>query len=225
MSGKIKEIKDAVRNIRASWWEDGLIEVMSGCVFVFMAAFFCMIEFLPDTNLKKGLEIGFYTILIIFAISSAWIKRHFKKKYIWPKTGYAQPQMNKKSKVVLSLVFFLIIVNIILIALWQMYQNSASKVILPGFLSIVNSYRQGFFIGSFVFLAYFAVYISINKKRFWVAGILGLCSGIIAPAILTIFDLNRDRLVAAIVLGVIGVYSLSTGIPRLLRFRKASEEV
>ncbi len=224
MSGNIKEIKDAVRNIRASWWEDGLIEVMSGCIFVFMAAFFCMIEFLPDTNLKEGLEIGFYAVLIIFAISSAWIKRHFKKKYIWPKTGYAQPQMNKKSKVVLSLVFVLIIVNMVLISLWQIYQSNASNVKLPGFLIMLNSYRQGFFIGSFVFLAYFAVYLSIKKKRFLIAGILGFCSGIIAPSILTIFNLNRDRLVAAIILGVIGVYSLSTGIPRLSQFRKAGEE-
>jgi hypothetical protein len=211
----INEAKKVVQDVRASWWEDGLIEVMSGCVFLFMAAWFAIMEFIPDTNLKKGLEIGFYAVLIIFAISSAWIKRHFKKKYIWPKTGYAQPQMNKKSKVVLSLVFFLIIIDIILIALWQIYQNGASEFNLPGFLTKINSYRQGFFIGSFVFL-------SINKKRFLIAGILGFCSGIIASSILIIFNLNRDRIVAAIILGVIGVYSLSSGIPRFRKFKRKS---
>ncbi len=223
MDENIKEIKDAVRNVRASWWEDGLIEVMSGCIFVFMAAFFCIIEFLPDTNLKKWLEIGFYTALIIFAISSAWIKRRFKKKYIWPTTGYSRPQMNKKSKIVLSLVLFLIIINIVLIALWQMHQSSAPEVILPSFLTIINSYRQGFFIGSFVFLAYFSVYLSIKKKRFLIAGILGFCTGIGAEAFLSILNIEGPRILAAVILGVIGVYSLSTGIPRFLRFRKASE--
>jgi hypothetical protein len=220
----INEVKKVIQSVRASWWEDGLIEVMSGCVFVFMAAFFCLIEFLPDTNLKKGLEIGFYAVLIIFAISSAWVKRHFKKKYIWPKTGYARPQMSKKSRGVFLFVFVLILLNILLIVLWQIYQSSASEVSLPGFFAILNYYRQGFFIGSFVFLAYFAVYLSMEKKRFLVAGILGLCSGIIASSILRVFDLNRDRIMAAIILGVIGVYSLSTGIPRFLRFRKANKE-
>ena len=224
MSENIKEIKDTVRNVRASWWEDGLIEVMSGCVFVFMAAFFCLIEFLPDTNLKKGLEIGFYAVLIIFAISSAWLKRHFKKKYVWSKTGYARPQMSKKSRGIFLFVFVLILLNILLIVLWQIYQSSASEVSLPGFFVILDYCRQGFFIGSFIFLAYFAVYISINKKRFLVAGILGLCSGIIASPILRVFELNRDRIVAAVILGTIGIYSLSTGVPRFVRFGKASKE-
>jgi len=224
MGEDIKEIKDTVRKVRASWWEDGLVEVMSGSIFVFMAAFFCMIEFLPDTNLKKGLEIGFYSALIIFAISSAWVKRYFKKRYIWPKAGYSQPQMSRKSKIVLFLVFILIIVNIVLSSLWQLYQNSSSNVKLPVVFTILNSYREGFFIGSFVFLAYFSVYLSINKKRFLIVGILGLCSGIIAEFILTSFNLDRSRIIAATILGIIGIYSLSTGIPRFLRFRKEVSE-
>jgi len=224
MGEDIKEIKDTVRKVRASWWEDGLVEVMSGSIFVFMAAFFCMIEFLPDINLKKGLEIGFYSALIIFAISSAWVKRYFKKRYIWPKAGYSQPQMSRKSKIVLFLVFILIIVNIVLSSLWQLYQNSSSNVKLPVVFTILNSYREGFFIGSFVFLAYFSVYLSINKKRFLIVGILGLCSGIIAEFILTSFNLDRSRIIAATILGIIGIYSLSTGIPRFLRFRKEVSE-
>ncbi len=218
----INEVKKVIQDVRASWWEDGLVEVMSGSIFVFMAAFFFMIEFLPDTNLKKGLEIGFYAVLIIFAISSAWIKRHFKKKYIWPKTGYVRPQISRESKIVLFLVFVLIITNIALISLWQFYQNSTSKVGLPVFLTILNSCREGFFIGSFVFLAYFSVYLSINKKRFLIAGILGLCSGVIAGLILRVFDLESSRILASIILGTIGIYSLFAGIPRFLRFRKES---
>lgn len=216
----INEVKKVIQDVKASWWEDGIIEVMSGCIFLFMAAWFWMMEFLPDTNLKKGLEIGFYAVLIIFAISSAWVKRYFKKKYIWPKTGYARPQISRKSRIMFLLVFVLIIINIVWISLWQIYQNSASNIKLPGVFTILNSYREGFFIGSFVFLAYFSVYLSINKKRFLVTGILGLCSGIIAELILIIFNLNYSRIIAGIVLGTIGICSLSTGIPRFLRFRK-----
>jgi hypothetical protein len=217
---KNKEVKKVIQDVRASWWEDGLIEVMSGSVFLFMAAWFCMMEFIPDTTLKKGLEIGFYAVLVLFAISAAAIKRYFKKKYVWPKTGYARPQMSRKSRGVFFFVLGLIVVNIILIALWQIYQNGASEVNLPWFFTIINSYREGFFIGSVVFLAYFSVYISINKKRFLMAGILGFCSGIIAELILPIFNLDYSRIVAAIILGTIGIYSLSTGLPRFLRFRK-----
>ncbi len=216
----INEVKKVIQDVRASWWEDGLIEVMSGGLFMFMAAWFALMEFIPDANLKKGLEIGFYAVLIIFAISSAWVKRHFKKKYIWPKTGYARPQMSRKSKIVFLLVFVLIILNMVLIFLWQLYQSGTSNVELPGFFIILNSYREGFFIGSFVFLAYFAVYLSINKKRFLITGILGLCSGIIAASILTIFNLDYSRMIVATILGIIGVYSLCTGIPRFLRFRR-----
>jgi hypothetical protein len=221
----INEVKKVIQNVRASWWEDGLIEVMSGCVFLLMAAWFCMMEFIPDTTLRKGLEIGFYAVLILFAISSAWVKRYFKKKYVWPKTGYARPQMSRKSKVALFLVLVLIIMNIALISLWQIYQNSASALKQPGFFAILNSYREGFFIGSFVFLAYFSVYLSINKRRFLITGILGICSGMFAELILTILNLDYSRIVAAIILGTIGIYSLSTGIPRFLRFRKTGKEV
>jgi hypothetical protein len=185
-----------------------------------MAGWFCVMEFIPDTNLKKVLEIGFYVVLIAFALSSAWVKRRFKEKYVWPKIGYAQPQMGRKSKVIFFFVFSLIIMNIILVSLWHIYQSSASNVKLPDFLTMLNSYRQGFFIGLLVFLAYFAVYFSIKKKRFLIVGVLGFCSGIVASSILRVFNLNRDRIVAAIILSVIGVYSLSVGIPRFLRFRR-----
>jgi hypothetical protein len=217
---KTKEVRKVIRDVRASWWEDGLIEVMSGFIFLFMAAWFCMMEFVPDSTLKKGLEVGFYAVLILFAISSAWIKRYFKKKYVWPKTGYARPQIIRKSKIVFLFVFVLIILNIVLISLWQLYQNGASNVKLPAFFTTINSYREGFFVGSVVFLAYFSVYLSIKERRFLMTGILGFCSGIFAELILTTFDLNYSRMIAAIILGVIGFSSLFTGTPRFVRFRK-----
>jgi hypothetical protein len=224
-NSNINEVEKFIQDVRASWWEDGLIEVMSGCIFLFMAAWFWIMEFIPDTVLKKGLEIGFYAFLIIFAVSSAWVKRCFKEKYVWPEAGYARPQMSRKSKIVLSLVLFLIVVNIALVFLWQIYQSSASTVELPGFFVFLNSYGEGFFIGLLVFLAYFAVYLSIKKKRFLIASILGLCSGIITSLILNILNLKSSRILAAIMLGVIGIYSLSAGIPRFLRFRKTGKEV
>ncbi len=221
----INEVEKVIQNVRASWWEDGLVEVMSGSIFVFMAAFFCMIEFLPDTNLKKGLEIGFYAVLIIFAISSNWFKRYFKEKFIWTETGYSQPQMSRKSKIVLFLVFVLIVVNIVLASLWQLYQNSVFSLNLPNFFAVLRSYQEGLFIGLCIFLVYLSVYLSINKKRFLIAGVLGLCSGIFAELILTTFNLDYSRIIAATILGTIGIFSLFTGIPRFGRFRKTGKEV
>lgn len=222
----ISEVKKVIQDVRASWWEDGLVEVMSGCIFVFMAVCFLLIESLSGANLKRGLEIGFTLLLIIFAIRANWVKRYLKRIFIWPKTGYSQPQLNLKSKIVFSLVFILIIGNTVLSSLWPLYQSNNFDIKLPDFFVFLNSYRDGVVAGLVIFLVYFSVYLSIKKKRFLVTGILGLCAGITAELTLTMLNPHRDTIlyVYAIILATIGIYSLSTGIPRFLRFRKASEE-
>lgn len=230
MSEDIKEIKDTVRKARASWWEDGLVEVMSGAVFVFMAVLIAVFEFLNFHLTVMG-KTSRFSILVVFFIPilllvlAPRVKRGLKCKFVWPKLGYSKPRMSWKSKIVYLLAFIVLIGYVTLTFIWHLKRSSILGSRLMAFFSFVNSYGEAIFIGLFIFLIYFGIYLSANKKRFLITGILGLCAGIIAAPTLTILKPQRDTVLFIIVLGTIGVYSLFTGIPRFLLFRKASEEV
>lgn len=226
----ISEVKKVIRDVSASWWEDGLVEVISGTVFVFIAVLIFIAELLNYHLFLESKTAEVFSMLValmfVFLLMLAPpIKRALKGKFIWSKVGYSRPQVSCKSKMAYFLAAVILIGYVMFNALYVLARSRVLSGRLPAFLSFIYFYGESIFVGLFIFLIYLGIYFSANKKRFLTTGILGLCAAVISAPTLAFLNPRRDTVLFIVVLGVIGIYSLSTGIPRFLEFRKVNKEV
>jgi hypothetical protein len=217
----INEVKKVIQNVRASWWEDGLVEIISGIVFILVAGLLSVMEFVSNQNLQTILVIVFVSVMIALAILGRWFKRALKKKYVWQKTGYSKPGIGRMSSLAYIFAFTLLIFYVGLsLHIFLRYKSIGQ---IPGgitsfyFLSTKSNWFFASFIGIFIFFVYLAVYLASGLKRFLLTGLLALVSGVTCA-----FFSGNELTIAITILVIIGIYSLLNGIPRFLRFRKSN---
>ncbi len=83
-----REIKRMVRKARASWWDDGIVEMVSGGSLVVIGGVGLLVSRFPDSLFFK-----LVWILVLFGLilGGKRVVRWLKSRYVWPEYGYAEP--------------------------------------------------------------------------------------------------------------------------------------
>jgi Na+/melibiose symporter-like transporter len=215
----VDKIKKIMEDVRASWWEDGMVEIMSGMVFIVVAGLLSVMEFVPNEKLQAVLGVVCVAVMVALAILARWFKRHLKEKYVWPKTGYSKPRVGKKPSLlyILAFEFLALYIGLSLYIFLKFKSTNQIPVGIASFYLVNTKSNWVFagFIGFFIFFVYFAVYLASGLKRFILTGLLALVSGVVCA-----FFSGNELIIAITIMVVIGVYSLLNGIPRFVNFRK-----
>jgi hypothetical protein len=218
----VDKVKKIMRDVRASWWEDGMVELISGIVFIVVAGLLSVMEFVSNEKLQAVLGIVCVSVMVALAVLARWFKRQLKEKYVWPKTGYSKPGIGKKPSLlyIIAFEFLALYIGLSLYIFLKFKTTNQIPVGIASFylLDTKSNWFFAGFIGIFIFFVYFAVYLASGLKRFLLTGLLALGSGAVCA-----FFSGNELIIAITIMIVIGVYSLLNGIPRFLNFRK--EEV
>ena len=157
MTQEFNQVQRWIQKARASWWEDGLAEIMSGLGLIVVGVLGFVKE---STNQSPG---GFWDfiylgVLLAVSLGTPHLVRNLKRRWIWPKTGYAEPQGRKWD---LKAFFWFLGLFLILgvLVLWR-----------PSRLS-------GVLEGLFFFLILYSIARFSGLRRFLYIGLLSLLLG------------------------------------------------
>jgi len=187
--------KELVRKSRASWWEDGLTEMIGGKGLI-LIALLGLLKDMTSGDIQKILSIFFVLSVFGVAFGGQWLIRYLKRIFVWPVKGYSIPQKQAWGlRTLLPLAVILVILLGSFLLNWDRIIASLS--------------------GIFVFLIYAGVGQFSGLKRFYFAGTVGLLFGIL----LTVMGVSSPQSIYFL-LGIIGIVSTSSGIIAFLKFRK-----
>ena len=192
---KQESLEKWIQKARASWWEDGLTEILSGIGLTLIAISGILKE---HTSGRAADFWGFAWVVILvgFSVGGKFLLQWIKRRWIWPRAGYAHPGSQRFDVRVVPELLLILLVFIALIV-WE-------PPVLTGLLS-----------GLFIFLVLFRIYRYSRIKRFLGYGILALIGGFILAFVRLSFG---DALMS--VLGLVGVAQLWGGISQFRRFIK-----
>jgi hypothetical protein len=195
---RMENPKELVRKSRASWWEDGLTEMIGGKGLI-LIALLGLFKDMTSGGAQKILSIFFVLSVFGVAFGGQWLIRYLKSLLVWPLRGYSIPQ--KEGWGLRSLLPLAVIIIILLgsfLLNWDRIIASLS--------------------GIFILLIYAGVGHFSGLKRFYLAGTVGLLSGIL----LSILGVPSPRSIYFL-LGITGVVSTLSGIIVFLKFRRGLE--
>ncbi len=222
-NNNVDKVKKVMGDVKASWWEDGMVEIISGIVFIVVAGLLSVMEFVSNEKLQAVLGVVCVSVMVALAVLARWFKRQLKEKYVWPKTGYSKPGIGKKPSLlyILSFEFLVLYVGLILYIFLKFKTTNQIPVGIASFYLVSTKSNWFFagFIGFFIFFVYFAVYLASGLKRFLLTGLLALGSGGVCA-----FFSGNESMIAITIMVTIGIYSLFTGIPRFLISRRGSQD-
>jgi len=192
---RMENPKELVKKSRATWWEDGLTEIVSGKGLI-LVAFSGIMKDIASGNAKIFWTLLFILSLLGIAIRGQWLIRWLKKQLVWPFTGYAVPHKER----------------------WSLKTSLLIIIIVSLFFSILVLKLEGIvalLTGLFAFLIYSGIGQFSGLHRFYYEGAIGLLSGILlsilgVPSPLSIYS----------VLGIVGIVSTLSGVIVYLKFRK-----
>ncbi len=90
MEKKRVEVDKLIKKARASWWEDGIVEIFTGLGLIIIAALQVLIS---NTRGKSALifSLSWTIFLFLFILFGQKIVKLIKEKLIWSTKGYAKP--------------------------------------------------------------------------------------------------------------------------------------
>ncbi len=187
------------KNARASWWEDGLTEIISG-IGVILIGLYGLFSKMAGGSVSRYADILFIVVLlaIIFAVRYLiiWAKRNF----VWPHTGYAMPKQNSERVFLWSIVAIALLLFLILLTFYK-----------PELYSFLLSLAVTLFVAG----VYASIAIYSQLKRFWLYSAVGLLTGLF----LTFTNPDPEMVIFVLLLAT-GIVSTIGGLIQFGRFRK-----
>ena len=194
----MREAKMWIKKARASWWEDGIVEIVVGVALLIIG----LAGFLSN-HLTGGagvmLRVVWMLSLFVFVVFGRRIVKAFKTRFVWPKYGYAEPLDRREGRGGL-LWSTVIIVSLVLSIVF--YRKPVANFLI----SIIPA-------GVFIYISQFS-----GLKRFVFIAVLTLLTGIV----LTILEVNFSDSVG-IILVASGIFLLISGLIAWEKFKREME--
>jgi hypothetical protein len=190
--------RELLKGARASWWEDGLTEAVTGLSLLIIG----LLGVLKDTSSGRAENIlsFIYTFgLLTIIFSAQWIIRLLKRKLVWPWTGYAYPKRQRLD------MRFAISFLILLLLLFSVFLLKTERL-------------QGFLSGLFIFTFFSGLARYNGLKRFYIPSLAGLLSGIGFSLTGVTFPISFH-----LIFVIVGILMGATGIVVFSRFRRGAE--
>ncbi len=195
MEGKKVEVNKLIKKARASWWEDGIVEMFTGTGLIIIGI---LGELTANSKGRSAyiFSIAWTVFLLVFVLLGQKIVKLIKKKLVWSTAGYAQPA---KERATFKNGKWPIFALLCMFGSAIFYKHPISSLL----------------ISCFVFAIFMSIFEYSGLARFAVIGILNLIVGIIL--FILGFPVSTGVFVNLLVSGIL--LSL-TGIVTWNRFQK-----
>ncbi len=91
-------VDDLMRRTKSYWYEDGLVEILSGLFFLAVALLLLAEWVAPERSLMKALAApAFMVITIVWILVGRRVTSWLKERITYPRTGYVAYKQQKKS--------------------------------------------------------------------------------------------------------------------------------
>ena len=159
-------LSDVEQRVNRYWYSDGLAEIFGGGMFLLLAVYFALQDFLgPDSMLSGILQASLALLMIGGAFVSRRMINSLKTRLTYPRTGYVEYRVNKKDAGRKRILVFILAFTIsaLTIAFVGIFKSFNSIVAVTGFIvGIILVLLRGKASGLF---------------RFYVLGVISLLLG------------------------------------------------
>ena len=134
MKSNLSEVQQRVNRY---WYTDGLAELLGGGMFLLLAVYFALQDFLgPDSTLSGILQASLALVLIGGAFVSRRLINSLKTRLTYPRTGYVEYRVNKKDTGRKRILVFILAFTIsaLTIAFVGIFKSFDSIVAVTGFI-------------------------------------------------------------------------------------------
>jgi hypothetical protein len=184
------DLSDVQQRVNRYWYTDGLAEILGGGMFLLLAVYFALQDFLgPDSTLSGILQASLALILIGGAFVSRRVINSLKMRLTYPRTGYVEYRVNKKDTGRKRIVVFILAFTIsaLTIAFIGIFKSFNSIVAVTGFivgmvLVLLRGKSSGLFrfyvLGAISLLLGFAISASGLTEGYALGlyyGLMGVC--------------------------------------------------
>lgn len=91
-------ISDVEQRVKRYWYTDGIGELIGGGMFILMAAYFALQEYLGQNSMVGGiLQVSLILVMIGGMSISRWLINTLKTRLTYPRTGYVEYQFNERN--------------------------------------------------------------------------------------------------------------------------------
>jgi hypothetical protein len=196
-------IEVAPRRAARYWYEDGLVEIGAGLLFLLLAGLFAVEGLAPAGSLRPWFfALGLPVIVIGGMIVLGLALRALKQRLTYPRTGYvAYPPTRPIRKALAGIISGVVSMLLVLLLLSH-----------PAWLTVLPSVQ-----GAVVAAVWFLLSIRMGVPRMAVQGLLALGAGVIVSLIGL-----ETSLGTAVVFGAIGLGSLISGAVVLARYLRTT---
>ncbi len=189
------DIGEIRKRARASWWEDGLTEMISGLGILLIGLYGFLMN-ASTGSIYSLAEKGLFVLILLSIFLVRYLIRRAKEKWVWPFTGYSIPSRSRGIWTMGGVVLALIMIVLILLA-------HDKPVIYEASLSIFVS----------IILSSIAIYSGL--KRFWIYAAISLITGLIS-----IYMGADSEIFPFVLLTITGAAMTASGIILFSRFKK-----
>ncbi len=185
-------LSDVQRRVNRYWYTDGLAEILGGGMFLLLAVYFALQDFLgPDLMLSGILQAGLALLLIGGAFVSRRLINSLKTRLTYPRTGYVEYRASKKDTGRKRILVFILAFTIsaLTIAFVGIFKSFNSIVAVTGFIvGMILVLLRGKASGLFRFYILGAISLllgfSISASRLTEGYALGLYYGLMGVCFL-----------------------------------------
>ncbi|GEM_PF-4790125 len=189
------DIGEIRKRARASWWEDGLTEMISGLGILLIGLYGFLMN-ASTGSIYSLAEKGLFILILLSIFLVRYLIRRAKEKWVWPFTGYSIPSRSRGIWTTAGVVLALIMIALILLV-------HDKPVIYEASLSIFVS----------IVLSSIAIYSGL--KRFWIYAAISLITGLIS-----IYMGADSGIFPFVLLTITGAAMTASGIILFSRFKK-----
>jgi MFS family permease len=183
-------LSDVQQRVNRYWYTDGLAEILGGGMFLLLAVYFALQDFLgPDSMLSGLLQASLALLMIGGAFVSRRLINSLKTRLTYPRTGYVEYRVNKKDTGRKRILVFILAFTIsaLTIAFVGIFKSFDSIVAVTGFivgmiLVLLRGKASGLFrfyvLGAISLLLGFAISASGLSEGYALGlyyGLMGVC--------------------------------------------------
>lgn len=191
-----EDVQRLKKEVRRSWWEDGIMEILWSIWFLLPASGVIIINFY-----KQPPYLGFIALamIVVGAFTPLIFWKYFKERYSWIKVGYAIPLFDYTFSSILT-------VGMAILAFF-------GSIFLP-------EEFYGILFGLSVFFILLSIYFASGFKRFLVISAIPLIVGVT----LSILDVFPKEIWSYIIFYPTGIALLISGLKVFRNFVRSHDE-
>lgn len=199
----ITQVEQAPRRTAGYWYDDGLVELGTGLLFLLMAAMFALEGLVPAGRLPAAFSALWLPVILLGGMLVLSVAlRAVKQRLTYPRTGYVSYAHTRPvRKVLAGIIGGLVSMGLVLLLARR-----------PEWLTALPALQ-----GGVVALVWFALSYRIGAWRLAAVGLLTLGAGLIAS-----FAGLTASIGAAVVFGTAGWASLVSGALVLARYLRTT---